>query len=92
MHIIALERGRTRLTVMPELSVRIETDGWLGHGAVLQRVELLDDGLRETIEITAAPGTRLPAACGGHTWFRRDVRPGHDVRHDRRGRAASAVA
>jgi aldose 1-epimerase len=54
-------------------------DRWPWRGRVSQRVELLDDGLRQTTEI-ASVGGRFPAGCGWHPWFRRDVRPGAEVR------------
>jgi galactose mutarotase-like enzyme len=45
--------------------------------SVRQRIEVLDDGLTQSIEMrSAAP---YPAGAGWHPWFRRDVRPGADV-------------
>ncbi len=63
-----------------DLSLDIGTDIWPWRGACCQRFAVLDDGVRQTIEIRAAAGERFPAACGWHPWFRRDVFPGSDVR------------
>jgi aldose 1-epimerase len=62
-----------------ELSLAIETDSWPWPSRLRQRIELLDDGVRQTVEISAAAGVRFPAGCGWHPWFRRDARPGHDM-------------
>ncbi len=40
---------------------------------------MLDDGIAQRIELYATRGA-FPAGVGWHPWFRRDVRPGHDVR------------
>jgi aldose 1-epimerase len=42
------------------------------------RITVLDDGIEQEIEVFGSHG--FPAGCGWHPWFRRDVRPGRDVR------------
>jgi len=52
---------------------------WPFGGRVGQSFELLDDGIDQRIEVHAT-GEPFPAGAGWHARFRRDVRPGSDVR------------
>lgn len=53
--------------------MRIDFDArWPFGGHALQRVEALDDGIVQTVEIRA-DGLSFPAGVGWHPWFRRDV-------------------
>lgn len=74
-----------RWTVDSQLSsaCRLSCDfdaGWPFRGRVAQEIEVRDNGIWQRIEVHAAPGERFPAGVGWHPWFRRDLRPGHDVR------------
>ncbi len=53
--------------------------GWPFGGRAAQEFRVLDDGIALRMEIHS-DGEAFPAGCGWHPWFRRDVRPGHDVR------------
>jgi len=52
---------------------------WPFGGRAVQEFELLDDGIVQRIEVHARREP-FPAGAGWHPWFRRDVRPGVDVR------------
>ena len=55
-------------------------DRWPWRGEIRQHLDLrFPGGLRQTIEVRAAPGERFPAGCGWHPWFRREI-AGNDVR------------
>ena len=49
---------------------------WLG---ISHWITIMDDGVDHEIEIMGSANP-YPAGCGWHPWFRRDVRPGSDVR------------
>lgn len=66
-----------RTTSSCTLSVEID-GGWPFAGRVTQRISLRDDGIDQHIEVHAA-GAPFPAGIGWHPWWRRDVRPGHEV-------------
>lgn len=60
---------------------QVEGDGWFGidlgdpwplPGRVRQRVELAADALALTLEVHSAGGS-MPASCGWHPWFRKQV-------------------
>lgn len=51
---------------------------WPFGGRVLHRVALGDDHLSLTLEVHAGD-VDMPAACGWHPWFRRDIGTGHDL-------------
>jgi aldose 1-epimerase len=53
--------------------------GWPFGGRAVQEFRVLDDGIALRMEIHS-DGEAFPAGCGWHPWFRRDVRPGDDVR------------
>jgi aldose 1-epimerase len=54
-------------------SLRVEFGPrWPFGGYARQRIEVLDDGLAQTIEVHA-DGAPFPAGAGWHPWFRRDV-------------------
>jgi aldose 1-epimerase len=55
-------------------------DAWPFRGRAEQEIAVHDDGVTQRLEVQAAPGSRFPAGLGWHPWFRRDVRPGSDVR------------
>ena len=54
-------------------------DRWPFGGRASQEFKVLDDGIAQRIEIHGTRGA-FPAGAGWHARFRRDVRPGHDVR------------
>jgi len=54
-------------------------DSWPFGGRAVQEFALLADGIAQRIEVHTA-GRAFPAGAGWHPWFRRDVRPGADVR------------
>jgi aldose 1-epimerase len=54
-----------------ELSLDFD-DRWPFGGNVTQRIEALDDGLMQAVEIYATDKP-FPAGAGWHPWFRRDV-------------------
>lgn len=60
------------------LSVAFDS-AWPFGGRAVQRIDVRDDGIDLRIELQAT-GAAFPAGAGWHPWFRRDVRPGHDVR------------
>jgi aldose 1-epimerase len=53
--------------------------GWPFGGRAVQHISLLDDGIVQHVEVDATRSP-FPAGAGWHPWFRRDVRPRHDVR------------
>jgi aldose 1-epimerase len=61
------------------LSVAFDA-GWPFRGGAVQEIAVLDDGIRQRLEVHAEKGSRFPAGLGWHPWFRRNVRPHHDVR------------
>ncbi len=71
----AVERSDERSAV---LTIDIG-DPWPWRGHCTQRIEAHDDGLAQTVELSATDEA-FPAGVGWHPWFRRDVRPGADVR------------
>lgn len=52
---------------------------WPFGGRAVQRIDVLDEGIDLRLEVHAT-GAAFPAGVGWHPWFRRDVRPRHDVR------------
>lgn len=52
---------------------------WPFGGRAEQRIEALDDGLRQRI-VLHADATPYPCGAGWHPWFRRDVVPGAGMR------------
>lgn len=57
------------------MSVSLEECGWPWRGRASQRIDVVDDGLRLSLEVHAASGSRFPAGVGWHPWFRRASRP-----------------
>jgi len=54
-------------------SLRIDFDArWPLGGHAVQRIEALDDGISQTVEVHAG-GVPFPAGAGWHPWFRRDI-------------------
>jgi aldose 1-epimerase len=45
---------------------------WRFGGRVTQRIEMLDDGVAQTVEVHATDAA-FPAGAGWHPWFRRDL-------------------
>lgn len=60
------------------LSVAFDA-AWPFGGRAVQRIDVRDDRIDLQMEVHAT-GEPFPAGAGWHPWFRRDVRPGHDVR------------
>ncbi len=69
----------TRTSTACRLSCEFDT-GWPFRGRAVQEIEVRDNGVWQRLEVQAAGGERFPAGVGWHPWFRRGVRPGHDVR------------
>lgn len=53
---------------------------WPWHASCSHSISVFDDGLSLEIEVRSTDEATFPAGVGWHPWFRRDVRPGHDVR------------
>jgi aldose 1-epimerase len=60
------------------MSLDLEAAGWPWRGHAAQRIDVSDDEVRLSVDITAPPGVRFPAGCGWHPWFRRRLREGDD--------------
>ena len=61
------------------MQLSLTGSAWPWHASCSHSISVFDDGL--WLEIGPIDGRGdVPAGAGWHPWFRRDVRPGHDVR------------
>jgi galactose mutarotase-like enzyme len=54
-------------------------EGWPWRGRATQEIELLSDGIKQTLRVKAARDAVFPAGVGWHPWFRRSLRRGDDA-------------